>query len=712
VNRLFLAVAAAASCSLPAVIGCSRREPAAESKRPNVLLVTIDTFRADRLSQAVTPAIEALAASGLRFTNARTAVPLTLPAHTTILTGLLPPVHGVRANGSDRLSETHPTLATILKTAGYRTAAFVGAFVLDRRFGLARGFDSYDDRIDRDPNAADKLEAERPASAVVDRALAWLEHVAAAGAAPPDPFFIWIHLYDPHAPYRAPAAFVARARQMGATPGSAVENRDYDAEVMYADAQISRVFDWLRARDLVDRTVIVVAGDHGEGLGEHGEQTHGMLLYDGTLRVPLVVSRPGSGAATRSDAVSLVDVAPTILRSAGLTPPPEMSGRDLTAPVRSGDIYAETDYPLVAGWSPLQALTDGRWKIVRGGLSIELYDLERDAGERHDLSAAQTNTARAMATRIDSIHGASTPSSPAAASTEAAERLRALGYVMSSARSDRPVETNPATEIDVWSRFEDALAGLNANRPGVLERLKSIAADHPDGPVFQMTYARALHDRGRMNEALDVYRRAATRWPGDAALLHDLAVTARDASSVGGADARSLQEEAFRAERAAIAAAPANAAAHNGLGLLDVDAGNSSGAASEFERATVLDPNNASYWVNLGNARRAAADRAAATHAYQQALAIQPSNPDALNGAGVLLVEGHRPAEAAALFARAANAAPDFIEARLNLGIALEQSGQPTRAADAYRRVLATPGSHPREKQAAARLLSALGAAR
>src|SRR5262249_28236432 len=196
--------------------------------------------------------------------NARTTVPLTLPAHTSILTGLVPPADGVRTNGADRLGGAHPTIAGLLKSAGYQTAAFVGAFVLGRRFGLARGFETHDDRIPRDPSAPERLEAERPASAVIDRALAWLTDHAA------DPFFVWIHLYDPHAPYTPPPEFLARAQALASSSHAA-----YDAEVMYADAQLARVVDWIAARALLNRTLLAVAGDHGAALGGHRERTHG-----------------------------------------------------------------------------------------------------------------------------------------------------------------------------------------------------------------------------------------------------------------------------------------------------------------------------------------------------------------------------------------------------------------------------------------------------
>ena len=713
--------------------GCGSAPPQ-PAARPNILLVTIDTFRADRLGTGVTPTIDRLAARGLRFTSARSTVPLTLPSHATILTGLLPPQHGVRENGSGALADAHPTIARLLKDSGYRTAAFVGAFVLDRRFGLAQGFDTYDDQIPRDPNATERLDAERPASDVIDRALAWLD---SAFRTPQSAFFLWIHLYDPHAPYQPPQEFAARA------------NTPYDGEVMYADSQVTRVLDRLRESEAFDRTVIIVAGDHGEGLGDHGERTHGMLLYESTLRVPLVIAAPDAAAQTIDAPVSLAEIAPTILRAAGVAPLPAMKGRDLIAlarggsagsggsggsgasgePGRSGtsdrdrdigsvrlqpdrdpDLYSETDYPRVAGWSPLQALTDGRWKMIRAGSSTEVYDLQNDPREERDVSAAQAAVAAAMSTRAAALHAAA-GAAPAAVSPDAQERLRALGYVASSAqRAPAADGANPRTTIAAWNAFEEALSALNAHRPSAAEALRGLAAAHPDAAVFQTTYARALRDAGHPMTALEIYRKAARRWPTDAALIHDLAVAAREASeSVAGAAAAALRDEATRADRAAIALDPKSATALNGLGLLAIDAGRPADAVRSFEQAAAIDPNNAWYWTNLGNARRAAGDANRAEQAYRRALEADAHFADAANGLGVLLVESQRPADAVAWFEKAVAAAPTSVEARLNLGIALQQSGNGERAADAYRAVLAAAPRGSRERDAAAKLLAALG---
>ena len=249
----------------------------------SVLLITVDTLRADRVNAGVTPEIDGLAASGTRFTAARANAPLTLPSHVTIMTGALPPAHGVRENGFP-FDQARDTLAQLFKQRGYRTGAFVGAFVLDRGFGLNAGFDMYDDRIPRGADRAASLEAERPAEAVSEAAIKWL-------IAPDDrtqPFFLWAHYYDPHAPYAPPAAYAARAG-----------GRAYKGEIAYADAELGRLVRAARERTADRALVVAIAGDHGESLGDHGEPTHGMLVYDPALRVPLVLSAWRNGSAVK-----------------------------------------------------------------------------------------------------------------------------------------------------------------------------------------------------------------------------------------------------------------------------------------------------------------------------------------------------------------------------------------------------------------------------
>jgi choline-sulfatase len=310
----------------------------------NVLLITIDTLRVDRVGAfggrgGLTPNLDALASAGFRLTRAYSAVPLTLPSHASILTAVSPPVHGLRANGLFRLGPSLPTLATVLKSAGYRTGAFVGSFVLDARFGLNRGFDAYDDRYG-EKAAGDPAEgAERRAEDVIRPASAWIlqgpglrvQGSPNVGAQPsalsPQPFFAWVHLYDPHEPYRAPEPYAS-------------QHDPYDAEVAYAAAMVGRLLADLRAAGQLDRTLIMVAADHGESLGEHGERTHGVFVYDATMRVPWIISTGAGGsglgarAGSASDAlVRLIDLAPTVLDLVGVAAPSSFEGLSIVPPV-------------------------------------------------------------------------------------------------------------------------------------------------------------------------------------------------------------------------------------------------------------------------------------------------------------------------------------------------------------------------------------------
>ncbi len=656
--------------------------PATSSLRRNVVLITVDTLRADRLRRGFTPSIDALADAGMRFDNARTTVPLTLPAHTTILTGTLPAVHGVHDNGV--VFKPGPkTIARVLKDAGYRTGAFVGAFVLNRVFGLGDGFDTYDDRVRRDPNLGAQLEAERPGGDVVDAAIAWLGNTAS-------PFFLWVHLYDPHAPYNPPPEYLAKAG-----------GRAYDGEVAYADAQVGRVISALRDRGQIGSTLIAVAGDHGEGLGDHGERTHGMLVYDSTLRVPLVVLMPNQTQPhIVADPISLSSLAGILLEAAHVGPLPQGMGR-FPLPPNERDAYSETQYPRSAGWHALTALADDRWKLILSS-EAELYDLSVDPLETRNVASDRISLVDGMRKRAYALRASTTARVGAEVSPEAVERLRALGYVGGSgtAPSDEAGAANPARFIDAWTRFEIALSDVTAgNARGALPVLADLAGAFPSARVFQATYARALKDTGGARAAVKIYTAAVARWPTDATLYHDLAVAARAAGD---------RAEAMRAEQAALAIDRDSPSASNGLGLLQAESGAAADAAASFERAATGDPSNAWYWTNLGNARRELGALDEADAAYRRALDADASFGDALNGLGVLLVQRKRPAEAVALFARALAQAPALHEARLNLGIAYQESGNLAKAAETYRELVRSAPRGSREAQAAATLLKGM----
>ena len=697
--------------ALLCVSACTSPPPTTTAARPNVLLITIDTLRADRVGRGLTPAIDALMARGTRFTAARSTAPLTLPAHASIMTGTLPPENGVRVNGVTL--STRQTLARVFKHAGYQTGAFVGAYVLDRRFGLSMGFDTYDDRVQRDPSGAARLEAERRGDIVVDVALQWLEGRSGT------PFFGWVHLYDPHAPYNPPQEFLAKA---GGNP--------YDGEVAFADAQVGRLLAWLQTSGQADRTIIAVTGDHGEGLGDHGELTHGMLAYDSTLRVPLVIALPPNGGShsdrSQTDSrsgfrlppsldarrgppvalaaagqaedrpVSLADLAGTLLRAAGLPVPDGMRRGPLGS---GGEAYAETQYSRTAGWHELAALAFDQWKLVLSS-EAELYDVSADPGETRNLSSANPSIVAGARKRLMDLSAAKTQASSSALPPDAADRLRALGYVSGAGAPADDAAPNPARHIAAWNSFERELTRLTegdarAAAPG----LARLARAYPDAPIFQATYARALKDTGRARQAVDSYRRIVNRWPRDAAAYHDLAIAAAAAG---------MPREAERAEQAALALQPSNAAAANGLGLLLIEQGRKTEALKAFERAVADDPSNATFWTNLGNARRDTGDPAQAEQAYRRALEADPRSADAANGMGVLLVQTRRAPEAIRWFEEALAGSPRFVEARLNLGIAYQESGNREKAMEAYRRVLAGAAGGTKEHRAAGELLATL----
>ena len=669
--------------------GCGEGQgPAAPT--PNLLLVTLDTVRADRLgcygyAAAETPRLDGLAAGGLRFARASSPVPLTLPSHASLLSGLSPPHHGLRHNGAGSYPEGTATLATLLVDAGYRTGAFVGAFVLDRRFGLARGFEVYDDEIERDPGAGVVLEAERPGRQVVDRALAWL------GREDPRPFFLWVHLYDAHAPYEPPPA--QRARHPG---------RPYDGEIAAVDEAVGRLLAELERRGLDGRTVVAVAADHGEGLGEHGEQTHGLLLYETTLRVPLLLRAPGVPARVVETPVSLVDLAPTLAGLLGRTfPAPAgrtLDGRDLSAALRAGqepapaDLYAETRYPALFGWSSLAALRRRDLKYIAAP-APELYDLRRDPGEGRNLAGESAGQVRGFADRLAAIEAgaAALPKTPSP-DAETRARLSSLGYAAGGeapAAAGRPGGApDPKTMVGLFQRFEQANAHLSAGDVGeALAELEALVAADPGNPVFRGKLAQAWREKGEMEKAVPLYRQAAQDAPEDPEAWYNLGSALHEAGLA--AEARAALERALGLD-------DSRPEVHNTLGIVLLAEGNAEGARRELERAVALDPRNAQALNNLGNVLRSLGRLDEAEGAYRRSADLAPRYAEPWNGLGTLEVDRDRPAQALPFFERALALAPASQEVRLNRAIARELAGDAAGAVRDYRDVLAATEGDPR----------------
>lgn len=700
-------LALASLLALGSLAGCSPKESSAPAPLPvNVLLVTLDTVRADRLgcygyAEAETPWLDRLAQEGIRFEQASAQVPLTLPSHASLLSGLLPPHHGLRNNGAGAFPEGTATLATMLSGAGYRTGAFLGAFVLDRRFGLGRGFQTYDDEIERAPGANVVLEAERPGREVVDRALAWMGQESGK-----QPFFLWVHLYDAHAPYVPPSP--QRERHPG---------RPYDGEIATVDEQLGRLLQELERRGLADSTVVAVAADHGEALGEHGEQTHGLLLYEPTLRVPLLMRAPGlpAGKAIQTP-VSLVDVGPTLAGMVGKSLPGTLDGRDLSAVLRKGeepppsDVYAESQYPAVFGWSPLSALRRRDLKYISSS-EPELYDLGQDPREAKNLAGSQQRTDEGFANRLAEIESGAIETQPMAADAETRQRLASLGYVgggRTAPQTSAAQKTGPAPlkMVDLFQRFERAHNSLGSGRPEDVQRalgeLEALVAADPRNPVFRGKLAQAWKERGQLDRAVPLYRQAADDAPEDPEAWYNLATALQQAGRMD--EAREALEKAMHLD-------PNRPEAHNTLGIVHLAKGRPDAAREEFQLAVRLDPRNAQALNNLGNVLRGQGRFAEAESAYREAMKAAPRYAEPWNGLGTLEVDRDRPAAALSYFEQALRLAPRYHEVRLNRAIAYDLAGETEPAAAAYREFLAATEEDPQyleQRRAAQQLLARL----
>ncbi len=555
----------------------------------NLLLVTVDTLRADRLGcygQAVpdlemTPNIDRLARSGVLFEQATAPAPITLPSHASIFTGLDVPNHGVRHNTGFRLGSEHPTLAEVLRERGYATAAVVGAYVLDERYGLARGFDVYDDEMTgATPDPLGVGFIERPADAVVDAASRWLDLRQPNDARP---FFLWVHLFDPHSPYSPPVPY--RERFAPAGPWGA-----YDGEVAFADAELGRLLDGLRERDLLDSTLVVLTSDHGEALGEHGELTHGALIYESTMQVPLILSNPVLfPEPLRADdrVVGLIDLFPTLLDLLGV----DRSGYEvdginaLVTPDPDRAVYIESMLPLLDfGWASLHGLRlDGRKYVLAP--TPEYYDLLDDPGEQRNLHPGNGEI-RALARRLDErlarwpdpmdVLRAETP-----LAGEEIERLAALGYVRVRAGEPELGLRDPKTMMGVANRIQQAgLLSARGDHEAALAAIESAIAEDPtSGKAWYM--ATRIHDRmGRYEQAEECLRYALALSPraDGYVTLARYALNRRDSAA--------FEQALAEAERLD----PDEAGIHIGRGHGFAVQGRLDDALAEFEKAIEMDP--------------------------------------------------------------------------------------------------------------------------
>ncbi len=484
-----------------AIVGVACAEPAREP--PDILLISVDTLRADHLgiygdTRAVTPVIDALARSGVVFEQAQSPVPITLPAHASMLTGLLPPRHGLRDNGAWRLPDSVETLAEQLRARRYVTGAFIGAAPLDSSTGLDRGFDRFDDdMVARTVGGSSRVERpERYAEEVLSRALAWLR------AVPSDrPVFAFVHLYDPHSPYE-------KALPGESTPG-------YDGEIAWVDSEIGR---FREALDQVDRrwagALTVLTSDHGEGLGEHGEQTHCVFVYQSTLHVPLILHRPGVLPSRRiAEPVSLVDLTPTILEFAGLEAKSTLDGRSLAPAALGGklpsstrELYFESLFgQLRFGWAPLRGIRAGDLKLIDAPRA-EVFDLAADPHEsvnRYDSLPEQATDLRAAILDVGEGERA-----VAALDEEMSHRLTSLGYVGALPEGGGMSEEDPKDRIAVYEAFQRAHAAAQLGRlDEALELMERLETDLSRSPYFYLEWGNFAALAERWSEAATAYHR-------------------------------------------------------------------------------------------------------------------------------------------------------------------------------------------------------------
>jgi len=684
--------------------------PGPSVNRVNVILITLDTLRTDRLScygsrVVDTPNIDAFAADGVRFSNASSTVPFTLPAHSSIMTGLYPPGHGVRENVGYVLDESHPTLAGVLRDGGWATAGFVSAFVLDSKWGIARGFDHYFDDFDLSEfDTASLGSVQRDGAETVAAAVKWLD-----GRPADRPFFLWLHLYDPHEPYEPAEPFKSRY------PG-----HPYDAEVAYTDSLIGRFRSALSERDLLDGSLVVLASDHGEGLGDHGEMFHGYFVYDSTIHTALIVRPPaGTGEGRVVDhAASHVDLMPTILELVGLPAPATLHGRSL-APLIAGDdvpwdrpVYAESLYPLLHyGWAPLRSLRTDRFKLIQVPRA-ELYDLGADPGEQHNVHGDQPNRARELTAELDWLRGRIESHAPEEGGgpemdAQTLAQLQALGYMagqggVSVAEEDESDRPDPKDRLELHQKIMAAQSFMGGDDTRVARRLleQVIAEDDAIFDAHQMLGHIAGLEK-HPEEAARHFRRALELEPDDKRVLFGLSTAYAELErfddalvgfhrilEISGSDVRasiaiadihiklSQFEQAATVLEEALQSDEASAYLENKLGEVRVEQGRDAEAVPLFERAISDNDDFAMPHFNLGVLYEDRGDVDSAIREYQRTIEIAPKYHKALFNLGRLYAGKGNLQRTRELWEASLESNPGFVQGYYYLAKLLMDEGQ------------------------------------
>ncbi|MGH9333223.1 MAG: sulfatase-like hydrolase/transferase [Vicinamibacteria bacterium] len=681
---------------LAAALACCSRSPSPK----HLVLVSVDTLRADHLScygasSLATPSFDRIAREGVLFENVSTVAPTTLPAHASLFTAVSPLEHRVHDNVGFRLREDLPTLASILKEKGYRTGGFVGSFVLDERFGIGRGFDLYSDEM---PGKSPGL-PERAGGEVLSEAMSWMEERRDQS------FFAFLHFFDPHRPYDPPEAF---------EPGTQDPLARYRGEVLYVDSLIGRLLAFLEERDLLDSTLVVVTADHGESLGEHGEDTHGFFLYQSTMRVPLLIRGPAVPRGGRVEALArTTDIAPTVLEVLGIEAPAGFEGVSFLS--RAGEIrspeveaYAETFLPrLHFGWSELRSLRRGDWKLVLAPRS-ELYDLAADPEESRNVLSEKEEIALDLRTRLEGMKGLA-PVRPDPVDARSLASLRALGYLGGSTPPAAGEELpDPQEKVALYNEIlelsviedpgnkdlarlaavlereprnpralaihGDFLLGLDRARDAktAFELLLEIQSDNFDG---RYGLGLALVAMGENDAARPHLEKARELDPSSGAVLGALAALEKAEGNV---------EVAEKRLREAIALEP-NASLYQDLALALAARGNDAGALIELERAARLAPEDDDVEQALANSLSRLGRMEEAMLHYQAILRRSPCYLGALTNLGAAYERAGKAEEAVRSYEDAIRCDSGYANAYRNLGAALARKGDLKRALEVLR---------------------------
>jgi arylsulfatase A-like enzyme/Flp pilus assembly protein TadD len=635
-------------------LACSKKvtAPGFGTSEPDVILVTIDTLRADALgfagnTRVKTPFLDELARGGRVFTNAHAHNVITLASHTNILTGLYPYQHGVRDNSGFKLAPSQKTIAHWMREKGYATGAFVGAFPLDSRFGLGREFDVYDDRYHEASTPMDFVVDERRADEVLDAAQKWY---ASAGEKKK---FLWVHLYDPHAPYNPPAPFADEYR-----------DNEYLGEVSYTDSELAKFL-----RPILDArpgTLVVVTADHGEAMGDHGEMTHGLFTYEATLKIPLIVYQKGAIAPAKDDRLARhIDIVPTILARLGIAKPKELPGMSLLDESKATESYFESLSSFLArGWAPITGVIHEQRKFIDVPVP-ELYHLANDPAEKHNLYGEDRRGATALRNMLASMAPSRTEVVPGAVSKEEQAHLLALGYITgaSGKKSGFTAADDPKNLVDLDRKMHEVINLYESGQlPKALALGQEVVRERPDMANGYDMLAFLLQQAERLPDAAQLLRTAFARGLRDEQMQKRLGMILTEMGQAS--EAVELLKPFVEREDPDVL---------NAYGLALAGSGRPSEAYQAFDRVLKADPTNAKAYQNYGITALQNGDVAGARDRLNRALALNPNLPLTLNTLGVIDAREGRYPQAIQMWSRAISLDRRQYDAMYNLALVAGQ---------------------------------------